>query len=464
MKRAIMWGGAVALVAVLAVGGYFVASDGVFAKPTREDVVSPATDVGAKPVDQARAPARASASESGNSSEQQAQSAQTVSGSIVADAHVIPVESANLSMMASGVVDTIEAKEGQTVHKGDLLLRLDSSKQQVAVTQAQAQLQGAQAQLAQLKAGARDQEIAAAEAALAAATARLDKLANAAGPGQVAQAQAALSASSAALSRLYEGPKEAQRVTARAELERAEAAMTQAQQAYNLVKSRNDVGALPQSAQLQQATIAWEAAKAQMALLDSGPTNAEVAGASAQVQLQQATLDTVENTLPMDLQAAEADVAAQQAQLDLLKAGARPEQIASAEANVASATAALQQALVSLSDTELRAPFDGSVARIAVDVGEQVTPGSPVAVVANLGKWQIETEDLTELDAVKVQPGTHVQLTFDALPGVSIGGTVQYLRPQGGDNRGDVVYTAVITPDSQDKRLLWNMTAVVTVE
>lgn len=33
--------------------------------------------------------------------------------------------------------------------------------------------------------------------------------------------------------------------------------------------------------------------------------------------------------------------------------------------------------------------------------------------------------------------------------------------PIGQDNRGDTVYTVVISPNKQDDRLLWNMTAVV---
>lgn len=460
MKRAWPWFLIVVVFAVLAVGGYFVATSGMLGNraTVRGESSSQSTQTAAVSPSAAPTSARTDAAASS------APLTQTVVATIVADARVVPVESADLSMMASGIVDRILVDEGDQVAKGDLLMRLDAAKQQAAVTQAQAQLQRAQAQLDQVNAGARTEEIAAAEAALAAATARRDRIANAAGPGQIAQAEAALSASNAALSRLYEGPRESEISAARARLQSAEAAMTQAQRAYDLVSSRNDIGALPQSAQLQQTTIAWEEAKAQLALLESGPTVAQVAGASADVRRQQASLDTLQNALPTDLQAAEADVAANQAQLDLLRAGARPEQIAAAEADVAAATATLQQALVSLADTELRAPFDGSIAQWNVEVGEQVAPGVPVLSMANLDQWQIETEDLTELDAVHVQPGTPVQLAFDALPDLTMGGTVQYVRPRGGDNRGDIVYTAVITPDEQDSRLLWNMTAVVTVE
>ena len=118
---------------------------------------------------------------------------------------------------------------------------------------------------------------------------------------------------------------------------------------------------------------------------------------------------------------------------------------------------------MALADTELRAPFAGTIAELNINVGEQVSPGAAVATLADLGAWQIETSDLKELDIARVQPGTRVQLTFDALPDLALDGTVTLIRPRGGDNRGDVVYTAVIEPLENDPRLLWNMTAVVTV-
>lgn len=385
-------------------------------------------------------------------------------GSIVVDGRVVPVRSAQLSLPVGGIVDEVLVREGETVQEGDLIVRLDSAQQQVAVAQAQANLQSAQARLDEIKAGPRAEEIAVAEAALAAAQARYERLVNGALPGQIAQAQAAVTASSAALQQVLDGADDQALIAARADMFSAAAALEQAQQAYDRVKWRADIGALPQSAQLQQATTVFEAAQARLADLEEGASQAQITGASAQVQQAQAQLDTLQNTLPADTAAAAADVSANEAQLALLRAGARQEQVAAAEANVAAATAAVQQALVALSNTELHAPFSGTVARLDVTPGEQVGPGVPVISLADVSEWQIETEDLTELDAPAVQAGSVVQLAFDALPDFTTTGTVLYVRPQGTDNRGDIVYTAVIDPASEDPRLLWNMTAVVSIE
>ena len=77
-----------------------------------------------------------------------------------------------------------------------------------------------------------------------------------------------------------------------------------------------------------------------------------------------------------------------------------------------------------MSETELKAPFAGTVAEIAPVAGEQVVAGAVVVRLADLSAWQIETDDLTELDVVKVKAGAPASLTFDALPGVQLTGKV----------------------------------------
>jgi HlyD family secretion protein len=380
---------------------------------------------------------------------------------VVADAKVVPVQSADLSMSAGGIVQQLDVQEGDTVAAGQLLIKLDDAQQRVGVAQAQANLQRAQANLDQLLAGARTQEIAQAEAGLAQAQAAYDRLANASAPGNIAAAQAGVAQAQANLQSVLEGPSEAALIAAQADLRNSEAQLRNATSAYNRIKDQNDVGMRPESLALEQATIAFESAKARLADLQNGATAGQVAAARAGVSQAAAQLDTLQKSAPMDLASAQAAVDQAQAQVDLLKAGARPEAVAIAEADVAAATASLQNALVGLSDTELRAPFGGLIATINTAIGEQVSPGAPIIVMADTSAWEIETSDLTEFDVVGIQPGNTVLLTFDAIPDLQLPGTVSRIRPIGEDNRGDTVYKVVVTPDQNDPRLLWNMTAVV---
>jgi hypothetical protein len=89
------------------------------------------------------------------------------------------------------------------------------------------------------------------------------------------------------------------------------------------VKGNPDIGALPQSVQLQQATNAYEAAKARLSDLEAGASNADLSGAQARVRQAQAQLDALKAAArPADIAAAEADVRRAAAQLALIKDGA----------------------------------------------------------------------------------------------------------------------------------------------
>jgi HlyD family secretion protein len=380
---------------------------------------------------------------------------------ILADAKVVPLLRSDLSMAASGIAQDVAIQEGDRVEADQLLIKLDDAQQRVAVAQAQANLARAQANLDKVIAGARSEEIAVVEAALTAAQANYDKLVNAAAPGNVKLAEAALSKAQAEYNRVVQGPSEEMLIGARANLASAEAQLNQARSAYNRIKDNSDVGMRPESLAMQQATIAYEAAQAQLDDMLNGPTAAEIASAAASVRQAQVQLETTQDSMPSDIIVMAAQVNQAQAQLDEAKAGARSEDIAAAEADVAAATASVQQALVGLRNTELRAPFAGVVATLNVTEGEQVSPGGPVIQLADDTAWEIETSDLTELDIVGITQGKQVSLTFDALPDLELSGVVDRIRPIGQDNRGDTVYTVVISPNKQDARLLWNMTAVV---
>lgn len=408
----------------------------------------------------------ASQSESASAAAQDAPPAatETASRAVIAKGVVMPVQRATLSMATGGIVAETPVREGQPVKAGDLILRLRNERQQAALAEAQAGLDAATAQLATLKAGARAEEIAAAQAGLDAAQARVARLQEGGREGDVAAARANLAAAQAALTRLYQGADENTKIAARADLANAEAALRNAQAAYDRVKDQPNVAMLPQSLALEQATNAYNAAKARWDEVNAAPKADRVAQANAAVKQAQAELDRVlDPTTAASLAEAEAAVRQAQAQVDLLEAGARQQEIAAAEAAVAQAEAGVRQAQAALADTELRAPFDGLLAVMPLRVGEQVTPGAPVAEIGDVSGWQVETDDLSELDVLRAKPGETVKLTFDAIPGLELTGVVERVQPKGEKKLGDMTYTAIIRIENADPRLLWNMTAIATL-
>jgi multidrug resistance efflux pump len=437
-------------------------------------------------------------------------------GDIVADAVVVPVREAQLSLPTGGITAELLVAEGDEVDAGQLLLRLESARQEAAVAQAEAQVLRAENAVAELKAGARPEEIeaaaaavelaraqltrveegarpeevAAAEAALAAAQASLQKVQDGPRPEEIEAAEAALDAAQATLEKVMEGPREGELVAARADVANAKAALRQAQSAYDKVKDEPNVGLRPESLQLEQATNAYDAAESRLEALLEGATAADIdaaragvvqaraqldalradaraadiATAQAGIDQAQAQLDAIQAPARnSDIAAAQAEIRRAQAQLDLLEAGARAETIAALEADLAAAEAALELSQVALADTLLRAPFAGTFASLDTKVGEQVLPGVPVAWLADLTEWQIETDDLTELSIVDVEVGAPAVITVDAIPGLELLGEVARIRSIGESKLGDITYTVIITPDEHDDRLRWGMTAMVVI-
>ncbi|MEM7134184.1 MAG: HlyD family efflux transporter periplasmic adaptor subunit [Chloroflexota bacterium] len=384
---------------------------------------------------------------------------------VIADAVVVPARYVELSLPSPGIVGDIMVAVGTQIEAGDPIMRLDNALQSVAVARAKVTLQRAQAQLDQLQAGARSQELAAAQATVDAAQAKLDRLTEGARAEDELAAQAALDAAQASLQQLFNGADEEALIQARAELANAEAAVRRAQSAYNAEKWRNDIGARPEALELEQATNSLEAAQARFQNLTKGPDGAKIASAQAEIEKAKAELERVRTPArASDIAAAQAELNEAQARYELLAAGSRPEAIAVAEAEVEAANIALLQEEVALEQLVVKAPFSGEIAALRVKVGEHVNPGDTVAQIGNLNVWQIETDDLTELDITKIRKGNVVSIQFDAIEDVVLSGKVIRIEPIGQEKAGDITYTVIIQPDEQDERLQWNMTATVEID
>lgn len=385
---------------------------------------------------------------------------------VIARAIVKPVRYAQLGFSQGGRLKERLVVEGDWVDAGAALVRLDDTQALVAIAQARAGLQQAEAQLAGLRAGARVQEIAAAQAVVDEAQAQVTMLqAESIQTADETAAQATLAAAQAKLQQLQGGPTEAAVIDVRAAMQQAAATLQTAQSAYNQVSWRNDVAMLPEALQLQQATIAHEAAKARYDQLVAGADQTQLSAAQAEVATARATLARLRTpTKAGTLEAAAARLRQAKAQLALLTAGAPTATLAASEAAVTAAQATLMAAEAALAETVLRAPFAGTVAELRGEVGEQIQPGAPLVQLGDLATWRLETDDLVELDVVKVQAGAPVTITIDALPGVELTGQVVRIKPLGENKVGDMTYTVYIQLDQPQQGLAWNMTATVYIE
>ncbi len=389
----------------------------------------------------------------------------TSDNAVIARAVVKPRRAAALGFTVGGRVSELLVQEGDVVTAGQPLLRLDQTRQLVAIAQARAGLQQVEAELRQVEAGARSEELAAAQAVVDGAQARVDLLGqNKLQAADETAAVAEVSAAEAQLQQLYAGPSEETLISTRAAMRKAEALVTMAQAAYDAVSWRNDLAMLPESAQLQQATIDFEAAQASYAELIRGADAAQISSALATIETARANLARVRRPVEAgEIDAAHAELRQAQAELDLLRAGASSGAISAAQAAVTAAQATLMESEFALTETSLTAPFVGTIAALDVEIGEQVAPGTAIVQLGDFSTWQLATEDLVELDVVRVKPGALVAITVDALPDIELRGRVVRVKPIGENKVGDMTYTAYITIEDQVAELAWNMTATVYI-
>jgi len=436
-----------------------------------------------------------------------------------AEAFVVPIQEADIAFETGGRVVELMAEEGDQISAGQVLARLDDADAQAAISAAEAALAQAEANLAQVLVGPTAEQIAVAKAAVSRVEANLAQVKAGATAEQIAAAEAAVSRAEANLAQVIAGPTPEDIAAAQARLdmlkaqlnqvlvgtrsETLEASMATVKQAGNaLALAQTDYDkiayaadsdlAQPIALALQDATLRYEAALANHQALLNGATAEEVAIVRAQVAEGQAALDkllagatteqiaiaqigvieaeaalaqVMAGATPEQIEVAQTGVGEAEAALAQVKAGSTPEQIAAAEAGVRQAEAALAQARLALDHLQITAPFAGTITDLNVEVGETVSLGSPVINLANLSAWQIETDDLTEIDVVQVTEGQSAAITFDALPGETFSGTVSRIKPRSETKAGDVTYTVIIDlPDAGDTRLRWGMTAFVEID
>jgi HlyD family secretion protein len=118
-----------------------------------------------------------------------------------------------------------------------------------------------------------------------------------------------------------------------------------------------------------------------------------------------------------------------QAQVDGLRMGATPEQIAAVEAQVEMARAAWQALRVQMGKFTLQAPISGLVLERPVHVGEVALPGAPLMTLADLDSLTL-TLYVPENELGQVQLGQSVSVTVDAYPDRVFPGTVAFISDQ----------------------------------
>lgn len=294
----------------------------------------------------------------------------------VYNGNVLAQQQVDVVMEASGEVLAVNVEVGDRVQKGDVLLEVDSASLEAQKAQALASLSAAQAQVELLLLEPDESDLEAARAAVAAA--------------------------SEAYRTAQDGPTAEDQTIALAQLRQAEASVRRAQSAYNEVKWSPQIGALPQSEQLEQATLQLEAAQAQYEKTTQGGTADVVAGAYAQL-------------------------ASARAQLQALQDGVDEPQIEAARAQVRQAEAALYLAQLQLNNAVMTAPFSGIISTVNTAVGAMAAPGAPAFTLLSENVEVVIPVEETLLS--KIEVGQAATIRASAYPDRVFDGEVAIIAP-----------------------------------
>ena len=413
-------------------------------------------------------------------------------GTVIAEGTVLPARSSDPSFKISGEVVEILVQAGDVVAQGAPLVRLDTDEMALALRSAEQDVLAQQAALERLIEGASEKvigradkgnrdQIDQAQVALRVKELQLEKT-RTEDPGigvvaartrvsqlQLTRAQAQAQAPAPAVT------------TAEVALERARIALGDTQNEYAKALDRPWEDQEIRDAwadRLEQVRLDYKAAEAGLEnALDSqqahkiGLQILDAQIQEAQTQLDQALV--AQRTFSTTLEVLAADVDAARLQLGALRTWDNPyrdetsaQEIAQAQAMVEKARIAVQQLKTQMQDAVLKAPFDGTVVDVHVELGDLMQPGRPVVTLGTLDQLEVRTTDLTELDVAQVAVGQAAVVTVDALSDASFEGTVQEIALQGKDYRGDVVYEVTVRfSDPQPAGVLrWGMTTMVEIE
>lgn len=324
---------------------------------------------------------------------------------------------------ATGTVAEVLVDEGQDVHAGDVLARLETQDYEFAVRDAELAFQLQQIAYDGLTGEPRPEDLAAAEAAV-----------NAAGAQVAAAAELP--------------PDSGERMAAlQLELARNQLWQTQLQR---------DQSALLQGLNLPVSIPGLVVAPAQ--------AEASVSRSEYDVQIAEQQYAQAQNAEPnqANLAAARAGLLNAQANLDRLTSGADEVDLAIADAQLQMAYLGVALARYQLEQASLTAPFDGRVARLNLVVGEAPPTTNAAVELIDTSSYYIDLA-VDEIDISQVAVGQTVEVLLDALPNQPVPGRVSRVDEVGLDLGGVVTYRVRVTLEQAAAAIRVGMSATATI-
>jgi len=234
----------------------------------------------------------------------------SIAATLVYSGNVQSRAQVNVVPKITGRVEKLYADIGDELRQGEVMAELDRASLDAQVQQAEAAVSVAQARLAQVQAGSKQEDIDAAAAAVRAAEARLDQARSGARIEEIAAARAQVGQAKSRLDSLVAGPKSedlagldatvdqarSQQDQLRAQLASSNASMTEAK--FRLDQAKAGLGGPNTRAEdIAAAVAALNAARSRLDQLRAGPRPEDLRAAELAVTRARANLNAADEAL-----------------------------------------------------------------------------------------------------------------------------------------------------------------------
>ncbi len=350
----------------------------------------------------------------------------TGDSNVSVEGKLVPVQHVQLSFNLPGVISEVLVEEGQEIEQGQVIARLDQRPRLAsAVAAAEVEVINAQQALKDLQ-DTSDVNTAAAQQ-------------------KVAAARDAVRYAERYLNNLNAGSRGTDVDKAQANVVLLKDRLDTAREDYKPYekKDEDNITRAAYLSRLADAQRKYDDAVLLLNNLQGNPSDIDWAIAEANLSLAQAQLALAEDEYQ-----------------DVVD-GPDPDALQAAEARLKATEAGLVAAQATLADSELVAPFSGTLVRLDLKQGEQAIPGKLAAVLADLSGWVVETDDLNEMEVPVIYDGQTATVVPDALQELELDGHVTSISQLYEEKLGDVTFTTRIALDENDPRLRWGMTVKV---
>lgn len=395
---------------------------------------------------------------------------------------VNPASSIDLAFEKSGKIKRIYADVGSQVFAGQTIIELENGDAAASLAAAKASLKAAEAKLAELKAGARIEELAIAETKVKNAVSALDD----AKKNLVDKIFDAYTKSDDAVrnkaDQLFSNPKssspqvnfpingvslenniELGRYAAETALTDWQGSLASLNIAVNLssymTESGNNLEIIKNL--LEKISLAVNA-------LVAGPSLSQtiIDGWKGDISIARTNINTAIGNLSAaneKFRNSLSALALSQNELALTKAGSTPEAISQQEASVEKEAADVAASLSALSKTIITSPVNGTVYKMDADAGEIVQASAVIAGVISNTKFKIEA-DVPEADIAKLHIGDGAKVTLDAYGnGIFFNAKIVSIDPAEKIIDGVATYRTTLQFTAEDPRIKSGMTANIDI-